>query len=119
MKLVADESVDLPIIVALRAAGHEVLAVIELAPGISDETVLALANDHRDLLLTVDKDFGELVYRLRRVHWGVVLIRLAGLDPHQKALLVERVFQHRGPELSGSFTVISPTLVRVRGHQSQ
>ena len=115
MKLVADESVDLPIIVALRAAGHEVLAVVELAPSISDETVLALANEHQALLLTADKDFGELVYRLRRVHWGVVLVRLAGLDPHRKAILVERVFHQRGPELPGAFTVISPQMVRVRG----
>jgi predicted nuclease of predicted toxin-antitoxin system len=115
MKLVADESVDLPIIEALRAAGHEVLAVVELAPSISDETVLALANDHHALLLTADKDFGELVYRLRRVHWGVVLIRLAGLDPRQKAILVERVFELRSRELRDSFTVISHSTVRVRG----
>ena len=71
MKLVADESVDFPIIEALRTAGHDVLAVIELAPGINDETVLELANQRQALLLTADKDFGELVHRLRRIHRGV------------------------------------------------
>jgi predicted nuclease of predicted toxin-antitoxin system len=114
MKLVADESVDFPIIEALRAAGHEVLAVVELAAGINDETVLELANQSHALLLTADKDFGELVYRLQRVHWGVVLIRLAGLEPRQKAILVERIFRMRSRELPNAFTVINRNTVRVR-----
>ena len=114
MKLVADESVDFPIIVALRADGHDVVAVVELTPGINDEKVLELANQREALLLTGDKDFGELVYRLRRVHWGVVLVRLAGVDPHEKALLVARVFQARGSELPGAFSVIARTSVRIR-----
>lgn len=58
MKLVADESVDFPIVVALRADGHDVVAVVELAPGINDEKVLELANQRKALLLTGDKDFG-------------------------------------------------------------
>lgn len=114
MKLVADESVDFPIIAALRAAGHDVLAVVELAPGIDDETVLNLANQHHALLLTADKDFGELVYRLRRVHWGVVLIRLAGVNPQDKAALVARVVHLRIMELPGAFTVVSRRSVRIR-----
>ena len=114
MKLVADESVDFPIIAALRTAGHDVLAVVELAPGIDDEAVLELANQQRALLLTADKDFGELVHRLRRVHWGVVLVRLAGLKPQEKAVLVERVFHLRISELVGAFTVISRRTVRIR-----
>ncbi len=114
MKLVADESVDFPIIGALRADGHDVVAVVELAPGISDEKVLELANQRQALLLTGDKDFGELVYRLQRAHWGVVLIRLAGIAPHEKALLVARVFQVRGSELPDAFSVITRTSVRIR-----
>ena len=114
MKLVADESVDFPIIESLRTAGHDVLAVVELAPGINDETVLEMANQGQALLLTADKDFGELLYRLRRVHWGVVLIRLAGLGPQEKAVLVARIFQTRGSELPDAFVVITRNMVRVR-----
>jgi predicted nuclease of predicted toxin-antitoxin system len=59
-----------------------VLYVAEMDPGISDEKVLAAANDINALLLTTDKDFGELVYRLRRISAGVLLIRLGGrADP--------------------------------------
>ncbi|MDI6791317.1 MAG: DUF5615 family PIN-like protein [bacterium] len=70
----------------LRQDGHCVLYVTEMDPGISDDVVLDLANRETALLLTADKDFGELVfYRQRRFRVGIVLIRLAGLSPMTKA----------------------------------
>lgn len=74
-KLIVDE---------LRDEGYNVLYIAEFAPSVDDETVLYEANQNRALLLTEDKDFGELVYRQGRVHMGVVLIRLAGLSHKQK-----------------------------------
>jgi predicted nuclease of predicted toxin-antitoxin system len=79
MILLADESVDRPIVERLRQDAHDTMYVAELAPSISDDDVLKEANSQSALLLTEDKDFGELVYRLGRVHAGIVLIRLAGL----------------------------------------
>ena len=66
------------------------------------------------LLLTVDKDFGELVYRLGRAHAGVVLLRLAGLSPEDRAEVVSAVFHDRAADLPGNFTVVEPDAVRVR-----
>ena len=71
MNILADEGVDFPVVQRLRSDGHEVLYVAEMDPGVSDEKVLAAANDKGALLLTADKDFGELVYRLRRISWGL------------------------------------------------
>lgn len=59
MNLLADESVDRPIVERLRQDGHATLYVAELAPGVSDEDVLREANSRSALLLTEDKDFGE------------------------------------------------------------
>lgn len=95
---VADESVDRPIVERLRHDGHNVTYVAELSPSISDEPVLQEASIRNALLLTEDKDFGELVYRLGRVHAGVVLIRLAGLPPAVKAETVANVLQDHGTE---------------------
>ncbi|MBD0367365.1 MAG: DUF5615 family PIN-like protein [Flavisolibacter sp.] len=64
MKLLADESVDKPIIDALRMAGFDVVYILEIAPEIDDGTILNLSNDEQRILLTQDKDFGELVFRL-------------------------------------------------------
>jgi predicted nuclease of predicted toxin-antitoxin system len=114
MMLLADESVDRQIVERLRQDGHDTLYVAELSPSITDDQVLQEANTRNALLLTEDKDFGELVYRLGRVHAGVVLIRLAGLPPSTKAETVAKVFQDHATELAGAFSVISPGAVRIR-----
>lgn len=67
MNFVADENLDKQIVERLRQDGHTVWHVAEMEPGISDDVVLELANREVALLLTADKDFGELVFRLRRV----------------------------------------------------
>ena len=79
MNLVADEGVDRPVVERLRQDGHDVVYVVALSPGVADEEVLQQANARSAVLLTADKDFGELVFRQRLVHSGVVLLRLAGL----------------------------------------
>ena len=114
MNLVVDESIDRPIVDLLRQDGHTVLYVAELSPSIDDDTVLRRANERGALLITSDKDFGELVFRLRRIHTGVVLVRLAGLPPRMKARIVSGILSSRGSNLIGAFSVISPGTVRVR-----
>lgn len=114
MNFFADESVDHPIVVRLREDGYDVLAVAEITPSIPDETVLARANQRGDLLLTADKDFGEMVFRRRQVTAGVVLIRLAGLSTESKGGIVSGVIREHEAEMAGAFTVISPGMVRIR-----
>jgi len=85
-----------------------------LAPGIPDDRVLEEANSRHGLLVTSDKDFGELVFRLGRVHTGVVLLRLAGLSADAKATMVVETVRMHIEEMMGAFTVISSTAVRIR-----
>lgn len=114
MNFFADESVDFPIVEQLRADGHRILAVIELSPGISDDEVLRRANEHSMMLITGDKDFGELVFRLKRISSGVILIRLSGLPARTKALIVSDAIQKHGSEMRKRFTVIEAGNVRIR-----
>jgi predicted nuclease of predicted toxin-antitoxin system len=114
MNLMADESVDRPVVERLRQEGHVTLYVAELSPGITDDEVLDQANASGAVLLTADKDFGELVYRQGRVHAGVVLLRLAGVAPVLKAETVAKVLEDHAPELHGAFSVVSPGAVRIR-----
>ena len=70
MNLVADESVDSPIVERLRQDGHAVFYIAELDPGIDDGAVLDEANRSGALLITSDKDFGELVFSSGSDHYG-------------------------------------------------
>jgi len=114
VNLVADEGVDRPVVERLRRDGHDIVYVAELSPSIPDEEVLQQANSRRAVLLTADKDFGELVFRQGLVHSGVVLIRLAGLANATKAEIVAEVCRDRRAELIGAFSVVSPGQVRIR-----
>lgn len=75
----ADENVDLPIIARLRELGYNVQSVAEGWPSLNDTQVLQWALERQAVLLTEDKDFGELVFRQRRMNSGS--LRLAGLPP--------------------------------------
>ena len=114
MRLLCDEAVDRPIVEALRAHGHEVLYVAEMEPGIDDEQVLARANELGALLVTLDKDFGELVFRQRRLTAGVVLIRLVGMQPEEKQQATVAALREHGEEMRASFTVVAPHKIRIR-----
>ncbi|MBW2119767.1 MAG: DUF5615 family PIN-like protein [Deltaproteobacteria bacterium] len=114
MKFVADENIDRQIIERLRLDGHIVMSVAEMDPGISDDVVLDLANRESTLLLTADKDFGELLFRQHRLTTGVVLVRLAGLSPLRKAEAVASAIKRHVTELRRAFTVISPGAIRIR-----
>lgn len=116
MRLLADEGVDAQIVARLRDEGHDVAYVAELTPGISDDAVLDLANAEARVLLTTDKDFGELVFRLRRLPMGVLFLRLAGLGSMAKAETVAQAVAAHDEQMTGAFTVISPGVVRIRAH---
>lgn len=114
MRFVADEGVEARIVERLRFEGHDVNYVAEFAPGITDDEVLDLASTGRRVLVTVDKDFGELVFRLHRAAAGVLLVRLAGLSSDDKAELVAGAIRDHGGQMHGAFTVISPGAIRIR-----
>lgn len=114
MMLVADESVDFPIVARLRREGHEVAYVAEMTPGASDDLVLSEANQRGAMLVTADKDFGELVYRLGQAHAGVVLLRLDGLSAQVKCERTADAFRNHGPQMNNAFSVVSPAQLRIR-----
>lgn len=114
MNLVADECLLAPIVARLREDGHTVHAIRDTDLGAADPDVLNVSVREHSVLVTQDKDFGELVFRLGLRHAGVVLVRLVGLPFAERAELVSEVIRDHADELPGAFTVISPSGVRIR-----
>jgi hypothetical protein len=71
----ADESCDFRVVRALRAAGHDVTTVVEVAPGAEDATIIEMAVRERRVFVTEDRDFGQLVYASATPTSGVILLR--------------------------------------------
>ncbi|HVT60535.1 MAG TPA: DUF5615 family PIN-like protein [Thermoanaerobaculia bacterium] len=114
MRFLADESCDFAVVRALRAAGHDVVAVAEVARKIEDAEVIDRAVRESRVLLTEDKDFGQLVYAGARESSGVILIRFPpSARPALPSLVLETIGQH-GEQLAGSFVVVKPRRVRIR-----
>ncbi|QJW98360.1 DUF5615 family PIN-like protein [Frigoriglobus tundricola] len=119
MTSVADECVLESIITRLRADGHTVHVIRDTNAGVTDPDVLAIAIGHQAVLLTQDKDFGELVFRLQLNHCGIVLIRLGGVPIADRAEMVANVIAGRVGELPNAFCVISSNSVRIRPSGTQ
>lgn len=111
--IVADESVDAPIIHALRAAGWDVWSVSDECPSVSDEIVLAAAADRQAILLTMDSDFGELVFEigLPPPH-AVIFVRNKGLKLAGAIKLVLDAVLHN--DLSGQYLTLTRNSKRRR-----
>jgi predicted nuclease of predicted toxin-antitoxin system len=75
MRFLADESCDFRVVRALRAAGHDVVAVPEVATGTEDSAVIEMAVHEARIFVTEDRDFGQLVYAAAKPTRGVILLR--------------------------------------------
>jgi predicted nuclease of predicted toxin-antitoxin system len=104
--ILADENIIGAVIARLRADGHDVERIAELAPSIADVDVLGRAVACGRVLLTDDKDFDELVVLESRPHRGVVLLRFAGMRPVERADLVGRLFAGGLQPFVDAFTVV-------------
>ena len=110
----ADESLDFRIVTHPRKNDYEVEAIVELKPSIKDEEVLKMAKEMDAILLTEDKDFGELTYRLKKPNHGIVLIRMPGIPINEKIGKIIQVLEGYPQDLRDKFTVISRDKVRIK-----
>ncbi|HEY3356140.1 MAG TPA: DUF5615 family PIN-like protein [Polyangia bacterium] len=114
MKLVADESVEQALVDVLRGAGHDVLAIADACPGAQDEVVLELASDDDRIVVTNDKDFGELVFRSGSAAAGVLLVRVGTERTAAKIGALQRLLRTPLEDLRDHFTVLGATRIRRR-----
>jgi len=114
MRILSDENFPRPALDALRDAGWDVFPVAEECPGVSDEDVAALCADQERILMTFDKDFGELVFRRGLpAGSGVVLFRITPDSPAEAADFALALVESR-PDLRGCFCVVTRNRIRVR-----
>jgi predicted nuclease of predicted toxin-antitoxin system len=113
MVILADENFHGDAVYALRERGHDVVWVLELSAGISDEEVLALAQREKRMLVTFDKDFGELAFRKRLpASSGIILFRVTPRNPAHVVNIVISSLESQ-PNWDGLFGVVTDTRIRV------
>ncbi len=113
MRILADENFPGEAIMALRQHGHDVVWIRTEAPGSSDPQVLARAQAQDRVLITFDKDFGELAFRARLPALsGIILFRISAPSPDYVARLAVAVLGSR-TDWAGHLSVIQDTRIRM------
>lgn len=114
MRILANENVPQPVVASLRTRGHDVAWITEIRRGMEDREVLALAQQEQRVVVTFDKDFGELAFAARLpASCGVVLFRLQGASPEVDNQRAVTALSGRD-DWSGVFAIIEDDRVRVR-----
>jgi len=114
MEFLADENVEKPIVDMLRNKGHDVLYISEFMKRSVDEQLLEQANLESRILLTNDKDFGELVYLQGRKSSGIILMRFVSEKSSVKVSFMEQLINNYAYRLKNHFTVIDEAKIRFR-----
>lgn len=96
----------------LRGEGHEVFSVFDQARGIPDDEVLAKALAENWILITNDKDFGEMVFRERRMHHGIIFLRLDDERAANKIEVLRQLFVNYADRLPEEFITVTESRVR-------
>jgi predicted nuclease of predicted toxin-antitoxin system len=112
MRFLVDESTGRKTCELLIEAGHDAVFVGDAMPGSADEVVLSRAESENRILITDDKDFGELVFRLDRPSTGVILLRTSKSNSVRRNRILLDVIKNM--HLEGYFTTVAEKTVKSR-----
>src|SRR5215469_10333266 len=114
MRFLADENVSHLVIQRIRAGGFDIVSVSEAMSGASDKDVLDKAGAEERILITEDRDLGELVIRQRLEVCGMILLELDRLSNAAEAEAIADVISTHADKLPGNLVVLEPGRIRVR-----
>lgn len=114
MKFLADAHISLQMVEMLRSVGHDCADASAIPPRMQDIDVLRMAASESRVVLTADKDFGELVFVHAIPCPGVVLVRVSLAEEADRVAHVRSVWTTVLSRLPGSFVTITSSGVRAR-----
>lgn len=114
LKFLVDESTGKILFDNLSSKGFDAKFVTSIMPSATDEAILNFAEKEKRILITNDKDFGELIFRLKRPYFGVILLRLKQDNPKNRKDYLFYLLENFADSLENRFIVVSENKVRIR-----
>ena len=114
IKLLIDESAGLELKVKLSELNIDAISIIEIMKGADDTEILEFANKENRIIVTNDKDFGELIFKKGFKHRGVIFLRLTIDSPENRFIALKNIIKQFGDKLINKFCVIDETRIRFR-----
>ncbi|MEW5920430.1 MAG: DUF5615 family PIN-like protein [Bacillota bacterium] len=107
LSFLADVNVEKMIIETIKEFYYDVKCVSEIKPNMLDEDVIKLANFEKRVLITNDKDFGELIYRQNLLSSGVIMFRIKGHNTREKINIFRKLLLSYNDKLCGYLVIIT------------
>lgn len=119
MRFMVDECVGPRVAEWLRDGGHDVYSVFDQARGTCDEWLVEKSYAEKRILITCDRDFGELIVRQNMPHHGVIFLRLADQRPASVAAVLSKLLSTYADRIVDRFVVVTETTVRITGPETR
>jgi predicted nuclease of predicted toxin-antitoxin system len=113
LKFITDVNIEKPIVDYLLESGFDIKWVADYNCELRDADLLSLANREHRILITNDKDFGELVFLQQKVSTGIILLRVKGQNTGDKVALIKKLLRHHQDKLAKHFTVVTMNKIRI------
>ncbi|WP_375578341.1 DUF5615 family PIN-like protein [Marivirga tractuosa] len=114
MKFLANENIPFPSIKYLRNLNIDIKAIAEISPGISDEEVMKLAINDKSTIITLDSDYGELIFKYGyKPKQGVIYFRLLELEPEEVGKVLIQMIENN-MVFNNYLTVVNKNFIRQR-----
>jgi len=113
-----DENVEFSLVTYLREKGYDVLSIAERYPSLDDASILMMAVKEKRIVVTSDKDFGNLVFREKLPSSGVILFRMDNQSSQRKVEVVNILLENYHNKLAGNFVTISDAKIKIRKIES-
>jgi predicted nuclease of predicted toxin-antitoxin system len=114
LRLLADVNIESVTLAWLEASGHDVLRAIEWKRDASDEVLLDRALSEGRVLLTRDKDFGDLTFRDMRLASGVILLRIHVPNQWERLNILKYWWSEIESNADGALIVVTKDKLRVK-----
>lgn len=114
LRFVLDVGVGRKVESYLQEAGYMIFSILDKDPTMSDSAILDIAEREFAMVVTMDKDFGELVFRDKRKHNGILLLRLEDETSMAKLEAIKFIMERHGTEIEGCFCVFQHGRLRIR-----
>lgn len=109
MKFILDENIGKKVAQYLRTQGYPTQRIREINPGIEDSQVLNLALSQNSILITLDKDFGQLIFKLGQKHAGVIFLRMDDQTQENVIKALNYVLLNHKDKLETAFLTLTET----------
>lgn len=113
-KLLLDENIGSVVAEKLSGAGYDVVSILTLSPGMDDVGVLNLAVHESRILVTLDNDFGNLIFHQSHKHVGVIFLRLKRESSETVFDVLTSVLVSHADSLVGKFVTATESSIRIR-----